>query len=73
MSISANFVSDESFLFDLAALNFTGTYMFGSSQVNGWFGVIGDQYITMATTVNDCVFVTSTRMGTMPDGEEFYI
>ncbi|XP_060589140.1 uncharacterized protein LOC132744444 [Ruditapes philippinarum] len=49
-------------------LNFTGKYMYGSTEVNGWYGFVGGQHVTMTTTVNECIFMSSTRMGMMADG-----
>jgi hypothetical protein len=55
----------------IGELNFTGKYMYGSTEVNGWYGFVGGQHVTMTTTVNECIFMSSTRMGMMADGKEF--
>ncbi|XP_045165484.2 uncharacterized protein LOC123529281 [Mercenaria mercenaria] len=50
----------------------SGTYHMGSGNqtmhINGWYGKIGNETLTYATTVNDCTWVSFTRFGTLPDG-----
>ncbi|XP_045166145.2 uncharacterized protein LOC123529708 [Mercenaria mercenaria] len=50
----------------------SGTYTMGSGDqtmhINGWYGKVGNETLTYATTVNDCTLVSFTRFGTLPDG-----